>query len=110
MFLFSILNGMKKQGRPAEIFIQLTEIQRAELRRLARQAIGRVSERVHFVLLSDQGKSVPEIASLFGYSAETVYTWLERYQQAGTEGLLDPPRSGRPKQEPYLTAIVQAQA
>jgi putative transposase len=101
---------MKKQGRPAEIFIELTETQRTELRRLARQAIGRVSERVHFVLLSDQGKSVPEIASLFGYSAETVYTWLERYQQAGAEGLVDQPRSGRPKQEPYLTAIVQAQA
>lgn len=101
---------MKKQGRPVEIFIQLTETQRAELRRLARQALGRVSERVHFVLLSDQGKSVPEIASLFGYSAETVYSWLERYQQAGAEGLVDQPRSGRPKQEPYLTAIVQAQA
>ena len=69
---------MKKQGRPAEIFIQLRESQRTELRRLARQAIGRVSERVHFVLLSDQGKRVPEIARLFGYSAETVYTWLER--------------------------------
>ena len=101
---------MKKQGRPAEIFIELTETQRAELRRLARQTIGRVSERIHFVLLSDQGKSVPEIASLLGYSAETVYTWLERYQQAGAEGLVDQARSGRPKSEPYLTAIVQAQA
>lgn len=101
---------MKKQGRPAEIFIQLTEVQRAELRHLARQAIGRVSERVHFVLFSDQGKTVPEIADLFGYSAETVYTWLQRYDQAGAEGLVDQPRSGRPKQEPYLTAIVQAQA
>jgi putative transposase len=110
VFLFSILNGMKKQGRPAEIFIQLTESQRVELRRLARQAMGRVSERVHFVLLSDQGKTVPEIACLFGYSAETVYTWLQRYEQAGVEGLIDQPRSGRPKSEPYLTAIVQAQA
>lgn len=100
---------MKKQGRPAEIFIQLTESQRVELRRLARQAIGRVSERVHFVLLSDQGKTVPEIASLFGYSAETVYTWLQRYEQAGVQGLIDQPRSGRPKSEPYLTAMVQAQ-
>ena len=101
---------MKKQGRPAEIFIQLTETQRAQLRQLARQVIGRVSERVHFVLLSDQGKSVPEIADLFGYSTETVYTWLERYAQVGADGLIDQPRSGRPKQEPYLTAIVQAQA
>ena len=101
---------MKKQGRPAEIFIQLTQSQRVELCGLARQAIGRVSERVHFVLLSDQGKTVPEIASLFGYSAETVYTWLQRYAQAGTQGLIDQARSGRPKSEPYLTAMVQAQA
>lgn len=110
MFLLSILNRMKKQGRPAEIFIQLIQTQHDELRQMARQSIGRVSERAHFVLLSDQGKTVLEIASLFGYSAETVYTWLERYDQTGVTGLVDQPRSGRPRREPYLTAIVQAQA
>lgn len=98
-----------KTGRPSEIRITLNDAQRQELRRLAREAIGRVSERAHFVLLSDQGKSVPEIGALMGYSAQAVYPWLERYQRQGVAGLYDEPRSGRPPNEPHLVAIVQAQ-
>jgi len=60
-------------GRPIEIRIQLNDEQRSEVRRLARTAIGRVSERAHCVLLSDQGKRVPEIGALMGYSAQAVY-------------------------------------
>ena len=78
------------------IRVRLTEEQRQELRTRARQEVGRVSERIHFVLLSDRGKSPPEIADLFGYSAATVREWLERYQAEGLEGLYDEPRSGRP--------------
>lgn len=98
-----------KTGRPSEIRITLNDAQRQELRRLAREAVGRVSERAHFVLLSDQGKSVPEIGALMGYSAQAVYPWLERYQQQGIAGLYDEPRSGRPPNAPHLVAIVQAQ-
>jgi transposase len=98
-----------KTGRPSEILIELNDAQRQELRRLAREAIGRVSERAHFVLLSDQGKSVPEIGALMGYSAQAVYPWLERYQQQGVAGLYDEPRRGRPPNEPHLVAIVQTQ-
>jgi transposase len=87
----------------------LNDDQRQELRRLAREAVGRVSERAHFVLLSDQGKSVPEIGALLGYSAQAVYPWLARYQQQGVAGLYDEPRSGRPPKAPHLIAIVQAQ-
>jgi transposase len=101
---------MKTRGRPAEIRIELTEEQRAELRQVARTAVGRVSERAHFVLLSSQGWTAPEIAALMGYSAETVYTWLERYRQQGVAGLTDQPRSGRPVLDQCLTGIVQAQA
>jgi hypothetical protein len=52
-----------KTGRPSEVRITLNDVQRQELRRLAREAVGRISERAHFVLLSDQGKSVPEIGA-----------------------------------------------
>lgn len=61
-----------KAGRPGEIRITLNDKQRLELRRLACAAIGRVSERAHFVLLSDQGKSVPKIGALMGYLAQVV--------------------------------------
>ncbi len=96
-------------GRPSEIRITLNDDQRQELRRLAREAVGRVSERAHFVLLSDQGKSVPAIGALMGYSAQAVYPWLERYQEQGVAGLYDEPRSGRPPNARHLVAIVQAQ-
>ena len=90
--------------------IQLDEPQQTELRQAARQVIGRVSERIHFVLLSHQGYSPPEIGELLGYDAATVRTWLKAYVEHGLAGLEDAPRSGRPAAEPDLTAIVQAQA
>ncbi len=90
--------------------IQLTETQYTELRQAARQAIGRVSERIHFVLLSHQGYSPPEIDQMMAYDAATVRTWLKAYDKQGLAGLEDAPRSGRPVKEPDLTAIVQAQA
>jgi putative transposase len=92
------------------LHIILNDTQRAELRQWARQAIGRVSERAHFVLLSEQGYSPPEIGRLMGYDAATVRTWLKAYQAHACAGLDDAPRSGRPAQEPDLVAIVQAQA
>lgn len=94
----------------AVLRIQLEEAQQTELRQAARQAIGRVSERIHFVLLSHQGYSPPEIGKLLGYDAVTVRTWLKAYDEHGLAGLEDAPRSGRPVEEPDLTAIVQAQA
>lgn len=78
------------------IRVHLTEEQRRNLRALARQEVGLVSERIHFVLLSDQGKSPLEIAPLFGYNAATVRKWLKRYLAEDIEGLYDKPRSGRP--------------
>lgn len=81
-----------------------------ELRQLARQAVGRVSERAHFVLLSAQGYSPPEIGELLGYDAQTVRIWLKAYQRQRCAGLDDAPRSGRPLLDRHLTAVVQAQA
>lgn len=77
------------------IRIHLTDKERQELRREARRSVGRVSERIHFVLLSDQGYSPPQIGAIFDYCAATVRMWLKRYQQQGLAGLQDDPRSGR---------------
>jgi hypothetical protein len=57
------------------IGIELPRDQRKELRQIACQAMGRVSECAHFVLLSDKGKSVPEMTELMDDSAETVCRW-----------------------------------
>ncbi len=91
------------------LHITLNDTQVAELRQLARQAVGRVSERAHFVLLSHQGYSPPEIDRLMGYDAATVRPWLKAFQTHACAGWDDAPRSGRPAKEPDLVAIVQAQ-
>jgi len=57
---------MSTLGRPTKIRIAVTDEQPTALRQVARQAVGRVSERAHCVLLSAQGKHVAEIATLLG--------------------------------------------
>jgi transposase len=91
------------------IRVQLNPKERQQLQARARQEKGRVSERIHFVLLSDQGKSPPEIGQLLGYNAITVREWLSRYQAEGLAGLDDKPRSGRPAKanEPFRNNLEQ---
>jgi len=42
------------------------------LRQVARQAVGRVSQRAHFVLMREQGMTQQQIADTMGYSLRTV--------------------------------------
>jgi transposase len=77
--------------------LPLTPEEQQALRRQARRAVGRVSERIHFVLLHARGYSPAQIAELYEVDARTVVHWLERYQAAGVPGLDDRPRSGRPR-------------
>jgi transposase len=75
----------------------LTRIERAALQRMTRQEIGRVSQRAHMILLSNQHRTVSEIAALFDVSRTTVRFWIQRFDEAGSSGLYDEPRSGRPR-------------
>src|SRR5688572_19634517 len=68
-----------------------------ELQRMVRQAIGRVSQRAHLILLSAQRRTVPELASFFDMSRATVRFWIRRFNVHGPAGLYDEPRSGRPR-------------
>jgi len=69
-----------------------------ELRRMTREAIGRVSQRAHLIVLSAQRHSVPELATLFGMSRATVRFWIRRFDACGPAGLSEEPRRGRPRQ------------
>lgn len=75
-----------------------TEGEHLELQRMVRQAIGRVSQRAHLILLSAQRRTVPELASFFDMSRATVRFWIRRFNVHGPAGLYDEPRSGRPRQ------------
>ena len=89
---------------------RVNDTQCAQLRQVARRAVGRVSERAHFVLLSLQGYSPPEIGKIMAYDEATVRKWLKSYGDHGVAGLYDAPRSGRPPCCKHLAAVVQAQA
>jgi transposase len=79
-----------------------------ELARLRRQAVGRVSQRAHLILLSAQHHSVPELAGLFALQPATIRYWIHRFDRLGPAGLDDAPRSGRPRKvSPAVTARLQ---
>ena len=56
----------------------------------------RSRQRAHAILLSDSGRSVNEIASIFGVTRLTVCAWFARWEQLGINGLADAERSGAP--------------
>jgi transposase len=75
---------------------QPTDEEHQELKRMTRQEIGRVAQRAQMILLSAQGRSVPEITLLFATSRKTVRYWMRQFDERGPAGLYDAPRSGRP--------------
>ncbi|MDH7487132.1 MAG: helix-turn-helix domain-containing protein, partial [Anaerolineae bacterium] len=76
---------------------QPTEEEDKELKRMVRQAVGRISQRATLILLSARGKTVPELADLFELSEVTVRLWIKRFNTHGPAGLYDQPRPGRPR-------------
>jgi len=87
----------------------LTAAQRQGLERLRRQAVGRVSQRAHMVLLSGRGYTVKRIAEVFDCGEDVVRQWLHRYTERGESGLEDAPRSGRPPTDRLAPAIIDTQ-
>ena len=54
------------------------------------------AHRLHCVALVGAGLGCDEIAAAFGDDLRSVQRWVRRFQQAGAEGLVDTPHSGRP--------------
>ncbi len=75
-----------------------TEGEHLALQRMVRQAIGRVSQRAHLLVLSAHRRTVPELASFFDMRRATGRFWIRRFHVHGPAGLYDEPRRGRPRQ------------
>jgi transposase len=75
----------------------LTAAERRDLKWRSRTEVGRVSERIRMVLLSDRRYSVSQIAAIFECGEATVRGWLARFNAEGLAGLADRPRAGRPR-------------
>lgn len=78
------------------ILIRLSEEERNILKQFRNTRNSYLSERCLYILLSDEGKSVPEIAGQTKRNEHTIRFWLTEYRKGGTERLkgLSPP--GRP--------------
>lgn len=57
-----------------------------------------IRSRAQAILLSAQGKNVAELAGIFNKTTRTIYSWLDRWENNGIDGLEDKERSGAPSQ------------
>ena len=85
-------------ARPESRFIQkLPKAQVQGLEQLRDDgASSRIRHRAHAVLLSSNGTSVKEIAKIFQTNRNTVYSWFDRWEANGFDGLTDKARAGAP--------------
>ena len=77
---------------------KLTAAEQSAIEKLARSrtAPAREVERARMILLASRGKRVPAMAQALELTETTVRTWLNRFNEAGLDGLQDRPRAGRP--------------
>jgi len=78
------------------IKIQLSNKQQLELEGYRKQASSKDSEKALMALLSNDGKSVPEIALMLKRNQHTIRDWLKRYRDQGITGLNRNFSPGRP--------------
>ncbi|MCA0238080.1 MAG: helix-turn-helix domain-containing protein [Bacteroidetes bacterium] len=71
-----------------KVFIKLSEEQRKELERGFKSGNKPIfRQRCHYILLSDRGYEIPQIAELYRVTRQLVGRWFERYKQQGMAGL-----------------------
>src|SRR3954453_11339911 len=76
----------------------LTPEERQGLEQLAasRTAQARFVERARLLIAIADGRRPSQVARDLGICRPTVYTWIRRFNERGSHGLEDRPRSGRP--------------
>lgn len=90
------------------IRISLSEEEKAALKQLRLNKTSSIGERAHYVLLSNDGKSVPEIAHYLSRNGHTIRLWLQRYITDGIKGLKTRKNPGRPaKKAPIIDSHIQ---
>ena len=78
-------------------FIKLTKQERNWLekgRKMGKKATFR--QRCHYILLSDQGKEVQQIADIYQVSRQAITGWFDRFESGGISGLHTAKGKGRP--------------
>jgi len=81
---------------PSRFVRRLTLKEKQAIERLCRKRTRGATLRARIIQLSSRGVSIPEIVLRLGTTRQTVYFWLNRFEDYGLDGLEDRPRSGRP--------------
>lgn len=86
-------------SKPATLFVSpLSAIEQSSLQAMYRHHGNYYTrQRAHSVLLNHAGRSVREIATILGVHRQSVARWLKSWEKRGLCGLIEKPRSGRPK-------------
>ena len=86
-------------SKPATLFVlPLAEVEHLSLQAMYRHHGNHYTRlRAHSVLLSSEGWSVREIATILTVNRQSVARWLNAWEEKGLCGLIEKPRSGRPK-------------
>ncbi|MEM3158603.1 MAG: helix-turn-helix domain-containing protein, partial [Nitrososphaerales archaeon] len=80
--------------------VQLSDLEYA----YKREKDARVKERILLIMLIKEGRKPAHAARELRRAKSWAYTWRDRYEAEGIEGLRDKPRSGRP---PMISQRVQ---
>lgn len=99
--------------KPTKYKVKVTDAERSELLSLLSKGEhnARIIKRANILLLSDQGKTAPEIVENLPVSKQTVYNIRKRFVQEGLDSALhDKPRPGakpriQPEQEAHVIAL-----
>lgn len=77
---------------------ELTDSERDKLERIVRSrtAQARLVDHAKIVLAAASGRRKADVCRALGKDKHTVTTWIERFREAGIEGLHDHPRTGAP--------------
>ncbi len=86
-------------SRKKRFIEKLREEQRSSLERGYRTGKSHLYRRkCHCIVLSNEGKTVQELANLYGVKTRTVYSWFDLWESEGIKGLaLKPGRGRKPK-------------
>lgn len=77
-------------------FVKLTEAELITLQEGHKQGTQfQFRNRCQCLILSNQGKTVSELAEFFEVSKITIYGWFDRWEQYGIKGLMNKPGRGR---------------